>query len=97
MSQPVLSTHSAIAWTKLPDGAVLFSPETEVYFGMNDVATLIWDLLSRNPSSQDALCLAVHEQFPGVSLEQVRQDVAELLQELTSNGLVTSIEAQSAA
>lgn len=82
------SIRSTVAWTRLPDGAVLFSPETEVYYAMNGVAALIWELLPRHSESVDALAAAVSERFTDVRLEQIRADVIELLADLERSGLV---------
>lgn len=97
MSEPIPRARSTIAWTKLPDGAVLFSPESEVYYAMNQVGALIWELLPQGALDLNTLCLAVHERFPDAALEQIREDVAELLKELEQNGLVTRAESSSAA
>ena len=79
-------------WIDLPDGAVLFSPETEVYYGLNNVGSVIWELLRQRISSVDLLCEAVHEQFPDATLEQIRADVLELLSDFSENGLVDSVD-----
>ena len=97
LSQPVPKARPSIAWTRLPDGAVLFSPESEVYYAMNHVGALIWELLLRDALDRDTLCLAVQERFPDESLQQIRDDVAELLIELARNGLVADIERDSVA
>lgn len=91
------SVRSTVAWTRLPDGAVLFSPETEVYYAMNGVAALVWELLPQSTHSIDALCAAVSERFPDATPEQIRDDVVELLGELQRSGLVESPRVESAA
>ena len=82
------SARSNVAWTKLPDGAVLFAPETEIYYAMNGVAALVWELLPQHADSIDALCAAVGEHFPEARPEQIRDDVVELLDDLNRSGLV---------
>jgi hypothetical protein len=59
---------------------------------MNHVGALIWQLLPEGALDIDALCLAVHEQFPDEALDQIRQDVVELLKELEQNDLLASVE-----
>lgn len=71
------------------DGAVLFSAPEEVYYGLNRVGALVWDLLPQS-GSLDELCRGVRESFPSVDLETIRTDVTELLEDLERYGLVTS-------
>lgn len=94
MTAQLPSVRSTVAWTKLPDGAVLFAPETEIYYAMNGVAALIWELLPDHGDSVDALCTAVHERFPDATAAQIREDVVELLADLERSGLVESIASQ---
>lgn len=82
---------------KLPDGAVLFLPETEVYYGMNTVAAMVWELLPQAADSLDKLCSLIQERFPDAELEQIRSDVVALLDDLEQAGLTDASGAQSAA
>jgi hypothetical protein len=91
------SVRPNLAWTKLADGAVLFVPETEVYYAMNGVAALVWELLPQHAHSIEALCAAVGERFPDATPEQIRDDVGELLDELNRSGLVESMAGESPA
>ena len=84
-------------WIDLPDGAVLFSPETEVYYGLNNVGSVIWELLSQRIPTMDLLCEAVHEEFPDATLEQIHADVLELLSDFSKNGLVESVDEELSA
>jgi hypothetical protein len=77
-----------VVWTALPDGAVLFSTETEVYYSINTVGALVWELLPSDGMTLDALCDVVREHFPGAPLAQIRGDVVELLADLERCGLV---------
>jgi hypothetical protein len=76
---------------------VLFSPESEVYFAMNSVGALIWELLPQASQDLDSLCLAVREKYPDASIDQIREDIVALLEELAQNGLVTSADRTAAA
>lgn len=87
-SSPLPRPRASIVWTALPDGAVLFAPETEVYFSLNAVGALVWDLLGEHCASLDELCARVVEAFPDAPADLVRDDVAALLGELRSAGLV---------
>ncbi len=88
--------RSTVVWVKLPDGAVLFTPEDEVYYSMNAVATLIWEFLPK-VEDIDALCSSVHQCFPEAELEHVRVDVVALLEDLVGAGLVDWPGRRSAA
>lgn len=78
----------SVVWAKLPDGGVLFTPEDEVYYGLNLVAASVWEQLGRPDGSMEKLCAEVLHRFPGASPEQIRVDVAELFDELNRAGLV---------
>jgi hypothetical protein len=80
--------RASVVWINLPDGAVLFSPETEVYYGLNNVGAVIWEQLGKRVQSMDLLCDAVHEQFPDATLQQIHADVLELLDDFAHNELV---------
>lgn len=77
-----------VIFKTLSDGAVLFSPEDEVYFGLNAVGAQVWELLPPKSASLDELCAAVGAHYPGVAADVIHTDVCALLAELESNGLV---------
>jgi hypothetical protein len=96
LSSPLPAALPTVVWVKLPDGAVLFAPETEVYYGMNPVAASVWELLPES-ANLDTLCALVQERFPDAPLDQIRVDVAALLEDLERAGLVASEKRESAA
>lgn len=105
LAQPKVTTEpmaalpvprTTVVWVRLPDGAVLFTPEDEVYYSLNAVATLIWESLP-GVADMDALCSTVRECFPDVEAGQIRADVIALLDELTGAGLVDCRDRKSAA
>ena len=67
---------------------MLFSTETEVYFGVGDVGARIWELLPPAAHSVDELVGILASQYHDVSPEQIRSDVQRFLGELFANGLV---------
>ena len=71
----------------MADGAVLFAPDTEIYFGLNEVGSRIWQLMASPDGSFDSLCAQLASYYPNVSLETIRQDVRQLLDELVAEGL----------
>lgn len=86
-----------VVWVELPDGAVLFAPETEVYYGMNVVAASVWELLPQAADSMEKLCSLIQDRFPDAELEQIRTDVVALLDDLERAGLVDCTSAKTAA
>ena len=76
-----------IVMRTMNDGAVLFNPQTETYFGLNDVGALVWELLSR-AESLGALHTAVHLKYPEVDLARIESDVRVLLEDLRSFHLI---------
>lgn len=84
----ILRVRPTVAWTELPDGAVLFAPESEVYYSMNQVAAAIWELIAKADLTLDALCEQIQLRFPDENAVEIRNDVKELLQDLAANGLL---------
>ncbi len=77
-----------VIFQKLGDGAVLFSPSTEIYFGLNEVGARVWELLAPTSSSVEVLCETLAREYPGVPLDVIRGDVEDLLQDLLRERLV---------
>jgi hypothetical protein len=71
----------------LADGAVLFLPSEEIYFGLNEVGELVWSLLPPACSTLEELCARVSARYPEVERATVTQDVRELLDELVAQRL----------
>ena len=77
-----------VVFKALPDGAVLFSSDSEVYFGLNAVGARVWELL---PPARETVAEVVSElaaQYPDVDRSVIEADVAELLGDLQRQGLV---------
>lgn len=81
------SANSSVIFQQLEDGAVLFLPASELYFGLNAVGALIWTLLPPRTETLDAICETVATTYPDVPTSTVRSDVEELLEQLVSEGL----------
>ena len=79
--------NPAVVYCTIPDGAVLFSPTRETYFGLNETGACVWEQLSRADGSMDALCAELYDRFPDAEPEQIRRDVDELLGSLVQHGL----------
>jgi hypothetical protein len=79
----------AVIYKAVSDGGVLLHTATEVYFGLNRVGARVWELLPPASRTLDELCPKIIADYPDAAPESVRNDVAELLSELASQGLVT--------
>ena len=67
--------------------SVLLDLRSEQYFGLNEVGTRIFELLSVDPSLQAAFATLLLE-FD-VAPQQLQQDLLELISKLAHAGLVT--------
>lgn len=73
---------------RLPEGGVLFSTETEVYFGVGDVGAMIWELLPPATRTLEEMLARLSAKYNDVSASQIRADVERFVAELLANGLV---------
>lgn len=78
--------HPDVIARALPDGCVLFQPSTEVYFGLNETGTCIWNALGDGAASEAALSAAVLARWPAAP--DVPAHVRELLAQLSTEGLI---------
>jgi outer membrane protein assembly factor BamB len=85
---PLPVPHPAVVARALPDGSVLFHPQSEVYFGLNETGTVVWQALANGASSEEALVSAVHAKWPDAPTTDVVCHVRELLADLSVEGLV---------
>jgi len=79
-----------VLFKAVSDGAVLLHVAEEIYFGLNDVGTLIWQLLPPACGDLNELCARLGEVYSDVPPEVLRADVIELLNELEANRLVVA-------
>jgi len=82
------SPISSVVFQRIDDGAVLFSPATEVYFGLNEVGAKVWQLLPPASVNIEELCLRLAADYPTVGADILRADVSELIAQLIAEGLV---------
>ena len=66
--------------------SVLLNLQSEQYFGLDDVGTQMWQVLTETESIQAAydLLLAEYQVEP----EQLHQDLQDLIEQLVNHGLV---------
>lgn len=74
----------------MAEGGVLFSSESEVYFGVNPVGSIIWDLLPTSETFEE-LCAALSQRFTDVGIDRITRDVQAFLADLRANGLVVDV------
>lgn len=71
---------------ELDNEVAILSLKSSLYFGLDEVGSLIWQELVQ-PRSVDEICRSVVDQFD-VEQSQCRADVIAFLQELAEAGLV---------
>jgi len=80
--------HPDVVYCAVEDGAVLLLTSDEVYFGLNEVGALVWELLPPKTQDFDDLCQQLGERYPEAAPSDIRSDVEELLAQLKEQGLV---------
>ena len=87
-----------VIFKALATGAVLYSTEEEVYFGLNPVGVRVWELLPPAHQTLDEIVRVLDGEYPDAGEGVIRADVTELLDELVKMGLVhASAPAQRAS
>ena len=71
---------------ELDGESVLLNTRSEKYFGLNEVGTSFWRLISSNPDTDHAVRNMLDEYR--VEESQLREDLTELFRELEKAGLV---------
>lgn len=77
----------------MAEGGVLFSSESEVYFGVNPVGAIIWELLPSCDTVQQ-LCATLAQRYSDVGPDRIHRDVTSFLTDLRANGLVVEAESE---
>lgn len=90
---PLPLPASGAVFRRLPEGGVLFSTETEVYFGVGAVGAQIWELLPPAARTVEEMVGILGAKYDDVPVKQIRSDVERFLAELLANGLVAHFEA----
>ncbi|MEW5917715.1 MAG: PqqD family protein [Gemmatimonadota bacterium] len=80
--------RQAVIVSATPDGSVLYSTETEQYFGLNKTGTFIWDSLHPKSDTVEDICVALQAAFPSGLPDQIAIDVRRLLGRLVEKQLV---------
>lgn len=93
---PLPLPNPAAVLAEVSEGAVLYLPTTEHYFGLTPVAQLVWSLLPPVSATLGDVVRAMAERWPDVEVEILHADVAELLADLEKMGLVVAPTALNA-
>ena len=89
MSAVRVELSEDVAFRELSGQAVLLNLASGIYFGLNDVGTRLWELLSQNDSLESAE-KALQQEFE-VPADVLRSDIEQLLQQMQSKGLLQVI------
>lgn len=77
-----------VIFRRLPEGGVIYSTSSEIYFGLNDVGARIWELLPPASATFADMCGALERAYPDATAPLIRRDVTRYLDELLANALV---------
>lgn len=80
--------NPAVIYQALAEGGVLFSPEDEIYFGLNPVGAEVWELLPPRCGDLQMLVSVLKARYPDVGREEIVADVTELVEQLRADRLV---------
>ena len=86
--------HPSVITRELSRETVLLNLESGVYYGLDVVATRVWQLLMQGRTIA-GVCEAMVDEYD-VALEVLRDDVTRLVGELRERGIVTPREAVEA-
>jgi hypothetical protein len=84
---PLPTPAESAIFKALPDGGVLFSTTSEVYFGVNAVGARIWELLPPACHRFEELVDRLASEYRDVSADVIRADARKFIEQLTNNGL----------
>jgi Coenzyme PQQ synthesis protein D (PqqD) len=85
-----LTAPEHVMFRELDGEAVLLNLQNEMYYGLDEVGTRMWTLLTTSDSVQAAMD-AMLEEFD-VTPEILEQDVAKMIKELQTNGLLETVD-----
>lgn len=95
-STPLPKPAPAAIFRAMAEGGVLFSSDSEVYFGVNPVGAIIWELLPTCETVEE-LCATLSGRFSDVGLSRIQRDVSNFISDLRANGLVVETPPKAAA
>ncbi|REL33809.1 PqqD family protein [Rhodohalobacter sp. SW132] len=72
--------------SQVADELVMFDTESGKYYGLNNIATEVWNKIEE-PVTVEELCRALTDEFD-VTPQQCREDMLEFLPQLVEKGLI---------
>ena len=97
MSADLPVKSPTVVLKEMDEGAVLFCSRTEVYFGLNQVGSAIWNQLSDGDGTFDGLLDALQSVVPEIDRDTLAADVREFLTALEENELVTYAQSEESS
>ena len=85
-----VSVPESVLFRELGDGSVLLNLDSERYFGLDDVGTRMYAVMS-GAASLRAACEALSAEYD-VPQETIQHDLTELVDKLLARGLLTLID-----
>jgi hypothetical protein len=83
---PAVKISDQVLFQEIEGECVLLNLKNEQYFGLNEIATRMWQLLSINPKTDLALRSLLDEY--NVSEEILRNDMAVIIRDMQNQNLV---------
>lgn len=85
-----LTAPESVLIREISGEAVLLNLDNESYYGLDDMGTHMWNVLTTSPSIQDAYAALLQEY--DVEPERLAADLADLVGKLVEHGLVAVAE-----
>jgi hypothetical protein len=82
----IVNRNDELVFAQMGDEVVMMSQDQGEYFGLNVVASAVWDLVE-TPRSVSELCEGLQGKF-NVSPEQCQVEVLQFLEQMKENGLI---------
>lgn len=77
--------------SKIDEEVILMSIEADSYFGLDPVASRIWEILSTQPASVDELVAAMMEEYE-TDEETCRKDVQDFIDDMSGRKLILPVQ-----
>jgi hypothetical protein len=88
---------SGVLFQRFADGAVVYSPGDESYFGLNGTGATAWGLLPKEGMTLQQLLEKMAALYPEAPESELRTDLNDLLDELVKHGLLRRVTVEAAA
>ena len=85
-----LSAPEHVMFRELDGEAVLLNLQNEMYYGLDETGTRMWQLLTTADSVQAAMDILLEEY--DVNPETLEQDLVQMITELKSHGLLETAD-----